>query len=103
MAKRKTARNRSRPSVLPGLGPASEAWLAAVGITTVDELRRVGVAEAFGLIRFRIGRAATRNLLYALEAALRGVHWTEINPSDKRRLCRAAGIAVPATARAIDG
>ena len=80
---------------LSSLGPASGQWLASVGIDTVAELKRVGAAEAFGRVRFRIGRAATRNLLYALEAALRDVHWTAITPADKDRLCKAAGIAPP--------
>lgn len=95
MPKRKSTRNRSRPAELPGLGPVSEAWLAAAGITTTDQLRQVGVVEAFGRVRFNVGRAATRNLLYALQAALHGVHWTAIGMAEKRRLCRAAGIAPP--------
>jgi len=95
-------RVRARPvdvASLSSLGPASGQWLASVGITTVAELRRVGAVEAFGRVRFSIGRAATRNLLYALEAALRDVHWTEITPDEKVRLCHAAGIAPPAASR----
>jgi hypothetical protein len=79
-------------AALPNLGPASARWLAGAGITTPDELRRVGAVEAFGRVAVREGRSATANLLYALHAAPEGKHWTEVTAAEKARLRRAAGL-----------
>lgn len=93
------SRRRSEPkathglAALPNLGPVSVRWLAGAGITTVEELRRVGAATAFGMVAVREGRAATVNLLYALHAALEGKHWTEVTAREKLRLRRDAGLA----------
>jgi hypothetical protein len=70
----------------------STRWLAGAGITTIEELRRVGAVAAFGRVTLREGRAATANLLYALHAALDGRHWTEVTPAEKARLRKEAGL-----------
>ena len=80
---------------LSSLGPKSAQWLTAAGITSVAELKRVGAVEAYGRVQYQIGKAATRNLLYALDAAIRDIHWTSVTEADKRRLCKAADIAPP--------
>jgi DNA transformation protein len=77
-------------AALPNLGPASARWLVGAGIGTVAELRRVGAVGAFNRVSVREGRAATANLLYALYAALEDKHWTEVTPTEKARLRRAA-------------
>lgn len=74
---------------LKNLGPTSQEWLRAVGIHSRVELERVGVLEAYRLVRLH-GFNATLNLLYALEAALRDVHWTALPVADKARLKAAA-------------
>jgi len=77
---------------LRDIGEVSARWLHAVGIHTVSELRRVGPAEAFGRVKFRFGRAANRNLLYALAMGLQGRAYNEATPAEKQRLCAQAGI-----------
>ena len=77
---------------LRDIGEVSARWLRAVGIHTVSELRRVGPAEAFGRVKFRVGRAANRNLLYALAMGLDGRAYNDATPAEKRRLCAQAGI-----------
>jgi hypothetical protein len=77
---------------LRDIGVVSAGWLRDVGIHTVSELRRVGPAEAFGRVRFRFGRAANRNLLYALAMGLQGRAYNDATPAEKRRLCAQAGI-----------
>jgi DNA transformation protein and related proteins len=77
---------------LPSLGPASARWLTGAGITTVEELRRVGAVAAFHRVQLREGHAATANLLYALYAAIEGVHWTAVTAARKARLRREAGL-----------
>jgi hypothetical protein len=77
---------------LPDIGAASAAWLHAVGITTVRELRRVGPAEAYGRVAYRFGSAVNRNLLYALAMGLQGRKYNSATEREKRQLCEAAGI-----------
>ena len=74
---------------LKNLGPVSRTWLRAVGIHAQADLEQTGALEAFQRVRAH-GFNASLNLLYALEAALRGVHWTALPPADKARLKAAA-------------
>ncbi len=78
---------------LPDVGTATVAWLKAVGIDTVAELRRVGPVEAFGRVAFRFGSAVNRNLLYALAMGLQGRKYNSATEREKRQLCEDAGIA----------
>jgi DNA transformation protein len=68
-----------------GLGPASERWLEAAGITTPDELDELGAVDAYRRT-IAAGAAPTLNLLYAIEAALLDVHWMDLPESRKREL-----------------
>src|SRR5207302_57 len=77
---------------LRDIGAVSARWLHAVGIHTVSELRRVGPAEAFGRVTFRFGRAANRNLLYAMAMGLQGRAYNDATDDEKRRLCEEAGV-----------
>lgn len=70
---------------LRNLGPTSRAWLASVGIETQADLERVGAVDAFLLVR-GAGHNATRNLLWALHAAIVGIDWRLVSEVDKRRL-----------------
>jgi DNA transformation protein len=79
---------------LRDIGAVSAAWLQAVGIHTVSDLRRVGPAEAFGRVVYRFGRAANRNLLYALAMGLEGRAYNDATPAEKERLCVEAGIPI---------
>lgn len=83
---------------LRDIGDVSARWLRAVGIDSVTELRRVGPVEAYGRVAFRFGRAANRNLLYALAMGLQGRAYNDATLAEKRRLCTEAGIALPSTA-----
>ena len=80
---------------LVDIGDVSARWLAAIGITTVGELRRVGAAEAYARIAYRFRGAANRNLLYALAMGLEGRKYNDVSDAEKRALCKAAGIAPP--------
>ena len=70
------------------LGPVSSKWLAAVGIHTVSDLRKVGSVDAWWRVS-EAGFNPTLNLLYALEGALQQCHWAELSPKTKQRLQRA--------------
>ena len=71
------------------LGPTSSEWLRAVGISTLEDLRRVGSIEAFSRVAAH-GFNASAVLLYALEGALTNTHWHELSPDTKAHLRRAA-------------
>ena len=90
---RATARTENDLESLPDIGDASVRWLRAVGIETVEQLRRVGAAEAYGRVAFRFGSAVNRNFLYALAMGLQGRKYNAASDTEKRRLCEEAGIA----------
>lgn len=77
----------SRPvAQLKGLGPKSSKWLAAIDVHTEDDLRRLGAIEAWHRLRFVHGKIITLNALYAMEAALRDLHWRALPESVKAKL-----------------
>ena len=59
-------------SKLPNIGKTVEEQLIQVGITSVDELRRVGAKSAWLKIQ-EIDESACINRLMALEGAIQGV------------------------------
>lgn len=64
-------------AALPNLGPKSQAMLAGAGITTLDELRRLGSVAAYARVK-ATGANASLNLLWALEGALCGQRWQDV-------------------------
>lgn len=71
--------------MLRNLAPRSEAWLIAVGIRCRADLEQVGAVIAYKLVEEH-GFAPI--LLYALEGALRDVHWNRLPPEVRSRLRR---------------
>jgi len=67
------------------LGPVSMGWLAAIDVQTLEELRDLGSVNAYRLLTLR-GYNVSLNLLWAMEAALRDVHWMEIDAATKSQL-----------------
>ena len=59
---------------LQGVGPKSAAMLAAAGIKTVAQLKRLGSVRAYAMVK-ATGANASLNLLWALEGALSGLPW----------------------------
>jgi DNA transformation protein len=62
---------------LPNLGPKSAQFLQSAGITTVEQLRRIGSVAAYASVR-QVEPRASLNLLWAIEGALTGIHWREV-------------------------
>jgi len=91
--RRKTEKNADILNVR-NLGPVSATWLRAVGIRTREDLEKTGSTEAYIRIVMH-GFKPTLNLLYALEAGLRGVHWTKLSKHVKEKLKRAVGGTQP--------
>lgn len=70
---------------LKNLGKTSVQWLNAVGIRTLEQLHEVGAVVAYCKVRDR-GFKVSKVLLYAIEGALIGAHWNELDCEHKQRL-----------------
>lgn len=70
---------------LLNLGPVSAGWLETVGIRSYDDLEGLGSVEAYLLVKEAFP-AASANLLYALEGALRDVRWDDLPVADRAAL-----------------
>ncbi|WP_330927029.1 TfoX/Sxy family protein [Candidatus Sororendozoicomonas aggregata] len=73
---------------LKNLGKTSVQWLNAIGIKTLDQLRKTGSVETYCRVRDR-GFKVSKVLLYALEGALNNAHWSELTKEQKHRLLQA--------------
>ncbi|WP_303868459.1 TfoX/Sxy family protein [Acetobacterium wieringae] len=70
---------------LPNIGKEIKKQLQAVGINTPEDLAAVGSHEAWLKIR-AINSSACYNRLCALEGAIRGVRWHDLNEAVKNDL-----------------
>jgi DNA transformation protein len=77
-------------SALKNLGPRSAEQLAAVGITTAEELDAAGSLEAYRRLKAAFPADITLVMLYSLEGALLDCHWNDLPPGVKERLQRDA-------------
>lgn len=76
-------------SNLKNLGNTSINWLKAVGVNSCDDLQRLGAVEAYAKVKQR-GFKVSKVFLYALEGALKSVHWNDLEPSHKESLVNEA-------------
>lgn len=72
------------------LGPASQAWLAEIGIHDIEQIRAIGAVETYARLRFRFGGKISRNMLHALAAALADIDRRQLTPAQKAQLDRDA-------------
>ena len=72
-----SAKNARAIQDLLGLGPKSQAMLAAAGIDTVAQLQSLGAVRAYAMVKATHANASL-NLLWALEGALTGLPWTVV-------------------------
>lgn len=70
---------------LRNLGETSAGWLREIGITTIDDLRRVGPVFAFRRVRQLQGQVSF-NLLWAMFAGLADRDWRSLTQDEKERL-----------------
>lgn len=73
---------------LRNIGPTSARWLTEVGIDTPQQLRRVGAAEAYRMIKAWRPWDVTLILLWALEGAIQDVDWMDVTPERRLELRR---------------
>jgi DNA transformation protein len=74
---------------LRNLGPASAAWLRAIGVTSDGELERMRAVVAYRLAKQQQPKA-TLNLLWVLAAGLADRDWRDLTDEQKAELLREA-------------
>ncbi len=72
-------------SKLPNIAEKLESQLSEVGITTVEQLKEIGSREAWLRI-LSIDQSACIMRLSALEGAIQGIRWHNLDDSSKESL-----------------
>jgi len=72
-------------SKLPNIGAAVEMQLNEVGITTKEELVKIGSRQAWLRIK-QIDDSACIHRLYALQGAIEGIKKSQLDPNVKAEL-----------------
>lgn len=75
----------SEMTKLANIGPKLDGQLAKVGITTPEELKRIGSREAWLRIK-AIDPSACLMRLSALEGAIQGIRWHHLDNKIKEEL-----------------
>jgi DNA transformation protein and related proteins len=60
--------------------------LAEVGILSPEMLRKAGPEEAWRRLRFALGKRVTINFIYAIDIAISGGRWDEMEPERQKQL-----------------
>jgi len=68
------------------LGAKSRHWLTEIGITTMDEIERLGSVEIYRRLKASRPREVSLNMLYGLEAAILDIPWQHLPPDIKDQL-----------------
>jgi DNA transformation protein and related proteins len=76
-AEKSLERTPPEASRLLGLGPKSLAILNAAGLSTREQLERLGPVQAF-IAAKAIEPAVTLNLLWAIAGAITDTHWSKL-------------------------
>ena len=85
MAKRRRAKtakprpkSRREPPRLLGLGPKSLAILGLAGISTREQLEKLGPVQAF-IAAKAVDQSVSLNLLWGIAGALTDTHWSKLS------------------------
>ena len=73
------------------MGPKSRAWLANIGIFSLDDVARLGVVETYKRVKAAYLEKVTLNMLWGLQAALLDIPWHELPPDIKAQLLKEVG------------
>jgi DNA transformation protein and related proteins len=76
---------KQRQKFLPNMGPISTIWLRTIGVETMEDLRTIGLEEAFRRL-VEYGFKVNALMLYAMEGALTNTHWNAIGDARKAEL-----------------
>ena len=86
MTRRETPTPQQRIASLKNLGPKSAERIVAAGITDSDALCRIGAAAAYHKVKSKFPKDTSLNLLWAIQGALMGIHWHNIQDDLKQHL-----------------
>ena len=64
--------------------------MAAVGVETAAEVRRLGAPMAYRILKHRFGAGVNLLFLYALAGALADRHWNDFSAEEKAALAAEA-------------
>ncbi len=70
---------------LKNIGKTTGHWLNHVGIFSKEDLKEVGVVEAYKALKAHVP-SVSLNALWAIEGALTNKHWTKISKKRKQEL-----------------
>jgi len=79
-------------SKLPNIGNVLATRLKEAGISTPEQLRKMGVVQAFKKIKHHYHPDACINSLYALQGAVMGIRWHDIPKDIKDEIKQEAGL-----------
>lgn len=77
MAARSGHPRRASGEPLPGLGPTSRAWLAAIGVHDAAQLRERDPFDVYAQLK-TTQPGVSLNLIYALIGAVEGRDWRDV-------------------------
>lgn len=63
--------------MIAGIGPKSNAMLAKAGITSREQLLRLGAVKAHLMVK-AAGENPSLNFLWGLESVITGQHWLDV-------------------------
>lgn len=72
---------------LRNIGPKSAAWLQAIGVSSLQDIRAMGPISIYVTLKAQ-GYPVSLNLVYALEGAIRDLPWTALPEKVKQSLKR---------------
>jgi DNA transformation protein len=81
----------SELSELRNIGLRSAEWLKSVGIETFEDLREIGVVEAYVRVKEAYPDRVSLNLLYALQGGILDIEWHLLPQRMKDDLRRQVG------------
>jgi hypothetical protein len=73
---------------LRNVGPTTQVWLSSIGITSLEELRALGVAETYLRLKAAYPKRVSLNALWGLEGAINERDWRDIPEGRKQELRR---------------
>ncbi len=78
-------------SKLMNLGSKSAQALDSIGVCSEDDLRKLGVVDAYRRLKHANPKGVSLNMLYAMQGALMNIHWNQVSDEIKEDLRRRVG------------
>ena len=76
---------------MKNIGPKSRAWLASVGVHSLEDVEELGAVETYLRVKAAYPEKVSLNMLYGLQAALLDIPWNMLPNNIKEELKRQVG------------